>query len=147
MRNGCLRNKRVKSASLAALLGMLACCAVAAQGVDFVLDDLDGNQRRLSEFRGKWVLVNYWATWCPPCLEEMPELEMFHNRHKARDAVVLGVKMEPIEIGRLKAFVEEPGLPTSYLVSPQGEVVARQVGAVTAEMLEAFLEQRSGGQK
>jgi thiol-disulfide isomerase/thioredoxin len=168
MRNGCLRNKRVKSASLAALLGMLACCAVAAQGVDFVLDDLDGNQRRLSEFRGKWVLVNYWATWCPPCLEEMPELEMFHNRHKARDAVVLGVNMEQIEIGRLKAFVEEqfvsypillseprrstelgevPGLPTSYLVSPQGEVVARQVGAVTAEMLEAFLEQRSGGQK
>ena len=106
------------------------------------------------------MLVNYWATWCPPCREELPELEMFHNSHKDKDAVVLGVNMESISSERLKAFVEEqflsyptlkskpatsselggiPGLPTSYLVSPKGEVIARQVGPVTAAMIERFI--------
>lgn len=134
-----------------------------AEPVDFSLSDLDGRQRHLSEFRGKWVLVNYWATWCPPCIEELSELEMFHNSHKEKDAVVVGVNMEDIPPERLRAFVDEqfisfpilrsgpavetplgpiPGLPTSYLVSPEGEVVARQVGRVEAEMVESFIEKQ-----
>ena len=55
---------------------------VAADPVDFELPGLDGKTYRLSEYRGKWVLVNYWATWCPPCREELPELEIFYNNHK-----------------------------------------------------------------
>ncbi len=132
----------------------------AAEPVDFRLDGLDGREHRLSDYRGKWVVVNYWATWCPPCLEEMPELEIFHNTHR-ESALVLGVNMETIERDALRAFVEEqfvsypilldtprprtelgaiPGMPTTYLVSPAGEVVARQVGTVTREMLERFIE-------
>lgn len=132
-----------------------------AEAVDFNLKGVDGKDYSLSDYRGKWVLVNYWATWCPPCLEELPELEVFHDKHKDTDAVVLGVNMERIAAEPLKAFVEEqflsfpilhidpvprtelgriPGLPTSYLVSPEGEVVARQVGPLTAEMLEGFIE-------
>jgi peroxiredoxin len=131
-----------------------------AEPVDFTLPDLDGKQRHLSEFRGKWVLVNYWATWCPPCLEELPELEVFHDNHKEKDAVVVGVNMEQIEPEKLRAFVEEqflsypilrsgparktqlgavPALPTSYLVSPEGEVMARQVGPVNGSMIETFI--------
>lgn len=156
----CLPTKPILKV-LTALLCLLLPAAAVAESVDFSLVDLQGKQRRLSEFRGKWVLVNYWATWCPPCLEEMSELELFHNNHKSTDAVVLGVNMEQIELQRLKAFVEEqfvsypilrsvprratelggvPGLPTSYMVSPDGRVVARQVGAVTAEMLEQFIQ-------
>ena len=137
--------------------------AALAEPVDFSLVDLEGKQRQLSEFRGKWVLVNYWATWCPPCIEELSELEIFHNRYQEKDAMVIGVNMENIPRDRLRAFVDEqflsfpilrsepavetplgpiPGLPTSYLVSPQGEVVARQVGPLEAEMVENFIAKR-----
>jgi thiol-disulfide isomerase/thioredoxin len=132
-----------------------------AETVDFDLLGLDGKRYRLSDYRGKWVLVNYWATWCPPCREELPELEVFHNNHKDTDAVVLGIAMERIEKPRLKAFVDEqflsypilitepaartelgrvPGLPTSFLVNPEGELVARQVGPLTMEDIEGFID-------
>ncbi|MEW8398967.1 MAG: TlpA disulfide reductase family protein [Candidatus Thiodiazotropha sp.] len=135
--------------------------SAAAETVDFELPGLDGKRYRLSDYRGKWVLVNYWATWCPPCREELPELEVFHNNHKDTDAVVLGVAMERIEMPRLKAFVDEqflsypiliakpaartelgrvPGLPTSFLVNPEGKLVARQVGPLTLEDLESFID-------
>jgi len=138
----------------------LCTLSVAAEPVDFSLPGLDGKTYSLSDFRGKWVLVNYWATWCPPCLEELPELEIFHNNHKDLDAVVIGVAMERIKEERLRQFLEKqfisypilmskpvarselgkiPGLPTSFLVNPAGEVVARQVGPVTASDIEKFI--------
>lgn len=129
---------------------------------DFTLPDLDGKQHSLSDYAGKWVLVNYWATWCPPCLEELPELEIFHTQSDGK-AVVLGVNMEDIDKKALKNFVDDqflsfpiliastqlpanqrlgniPGLPTSYLVSPQGKIVARQVGPVTLDAIRGFIE-------
>ena len=133
----------------------------AADPVDFELPGLDGKTHRLSDYRGKWVLVNYWATWCPPCREELPELEVFYNNHKDSDAIVIGVAMENIKLERLQKFVDNqflsfpilvtepaartelgriPGLPTSFLIDPDGEVVARQVGPVTAEDVEQFIE-------
>jgi peroxiredoxin len=139
------------------------CCLsqlALAEPVDFELEGLDGKTYRLSDYRGKWVLVNYWATWCPPCREELPELEVFYVNHKDKDAVVLGVAMERIKKERLQKFVDEqflsypilmtkpaastelgrvPGLPTSYLIDPQGELAARQVGPVTLKDLEAFI--------
>jgi peroxiredoxin len=132
-----------------------------AETVDFELLGLDGKNYRLSDYRGKWVLVNYWATWCPPCREELPELEVFHSNHKDKDAVVLGVAMERIDTPRLKAFVDEqflsypiliaqpaartelgrvPGLPTSFLINPEGELVARQVGPLTMKDIESFID-------
>lgn len=141
----------------------LAMCSfsVVAEPVDFELPGLDGKTHRLADFRGKWVLVNYWATWCPPCREELPELEIFYNNHKDDDAVVIGVAMESIKLERLQKFVDKqflsfpillsepaartelggiPGLPTSFLIDPTGEVVARQVGPVTAQDVEQFIQ-------
>lgn len=134
----------------------------AAGAAEFMLSDMDGRQHRLSDYRGKWVLVNYWATWCPPCLEELPELEVFHS-NSAGSAVVLGVNMEDIEPESLRAFVDEQflsfpillagaspnaaqrvgpvnALPTSYLISPGGKVVARQEGTVTAAGIRKFIQ-------
>lgn len=145
---------------VAGVLALAAMTAQAAQPVDFELLDLDGKEVRLSDFRGKWVLVNYWATWCPPCLEELPELESFYNKHKDERAVVLGINMEDIGTESLRQFVEEQflsypilrgasvmpgvlgpvsGLPTSYLVSPRGEVVAQQTGPVTERAISKFI--------
>lgn len=141
------------------LLSLLLLTGVAVANPDFTLLDIHGKQHRLSDYRGKWVVINYWATWCPPCMEEIPELVDFHDRHKDRDAVVLGVNMEQLAPDRLRQFVEEnfvsypvlpgspsmdtvgpiQGLPTTYLVGPDGRLVARQVGGVTAAGIEAFI--------
>lgn len=142
------------------LFALLLITAGAIADPDFTLQDIDGKQHRLSDYRGKWVVVNYWATWCPPCREEIPELVEFHERHKDHDAVVLGINMEQVAIEDLRQFVEENfisypvlpgssamatvgpvrGLPTTYLVAPDGRLVARQVGGVTAAGIESFIE-------
>jgi thiol-disulfide isomerase/thioredoxin len=134
----------------------------SASSDHFRLLDLDGREHRLSDYRGQWVLVNYWATWCPPCLKELPELESFH-RDADGAAVVLAVNMENIGEAALRQFVElrnlsfpilpaggnpgpsglvgpVDGLPTSYLITPRGAVVARQVGKVTADGIAQFIE-------
>lgn len=134
------------------------------QGPAFKLQGIDGKSHQLSDHQGKWVVVNYWATWCPPCLEEIPELVDFHERHKDTDAVVLGVNYEDKGITELSAFADEylisypillgepgsgknigtiPGLPTTYVISPTGEMVARQVGPLTAQMLEDFIAEHN----
>ena len=151
---------RLPSSLLFALSFSVCVSIFAAETTDFEMRDLQGNKHRLVDYRGKWVVVNYWATWCPPCIEEIAELELFHTAHKDTDAVVLGVNMEDISIERLKRFVDEQfisypilrsklrvrtplgpvtGLPTTYLVSPQGKTVARRVGPVTVAVLEAYL--------
>lgn len=131
-----------------------------AHGTEMELPRLGGGSDQLSDYQGKWVVVNYWATWCPPCREEMPELQAFHDQHKDTDGVVLGINTEVLGHDAIKAFLEDyfitypnyvagptsesvlggiPGLPTTFLVSPSGSVEARQVGPVTLEMIENFI--------
>ena len=136
---------------------------VFADPVDFTLNDIDGKPRSLSDFRGKWVIVNYWATWCPPCLDEIPDLVEFHEKHKDKDAVVLGINFEETDPEQLLEFVDQHfmnypvlsmdpvpvtplgpvlGLPTTYIISPTGERIARQEGPVTGAAIEAYLERK-----
>ena len=142
-------------------LFLLSTAVLAAE--DFVLPDIHGVTHRLSDYRGKWVLVNYWATWCSPCLEEIPDLEEFHTRHQGKDVVVLGVDMEDIDLKTLREFVDEHfitypilignsrdesplgpirGLPTSYLISPEGEIAATHLGKVSGEAIEGYINRK-----
>ena len=135
---------------------------VFAETPDFALPDLNGKLHHLSDYRGKWVVVNYWATWCPPCLEEIPELEAFHTAHHARDAIVIGVNYEDSDPVELKSFVAENmmtypilqadlsrqpvfgrlfGLPTSFIVSPEGKLVETKTGTVSKAFLEQIINQ------
>lgn len=130
---------------------------------DFSLPDLEGNPHTLDEYRGKWIIINYWATNCAPCLKEIPELEDFHRRHQEKDAVVLGVNYEDIKLSWLKDFIQSVKmsypvllakensvtpfgsiimLPTTVIVSPEGRLMGLQRGAVTAEMLDKYIEQQ-----
>lgn len=129
---------------------------------DFALPDLAGKMHHLSDYRGKWVIVNYWATWCPPCLDEIPELVDFHNAHQNRDAVVVGINYEDSDPAYLKSFVDENmisypilranltrppvfgrlfGLPTTFIVSPEGQLVQTRTGSVTKAFLEDAIAQ------
>ncbi|TNC96942.1 MAG: alkyl hydroperoxide reductase/Thiol specific antioxidant/Mal allergen [Gallionellaceae bacterium] len=147
------------------LLGvaLLMCCAALATAQPFEFKDMQGNAQRLNDYRGKWVLVNFWATWCPPCLEEVPDLVALHEAHKKTDLVVIGVALDSTEKS-VKAFVakrnvtypivlgdydmaEQVGqievLPTSYLYNPQGELVSYQEGLLSRESVESYIKSKA----
>lgn len=120
---------------------------------------LDGETFRLSSLKGRWVLVNYFATWCVPCQREHPELVEFHERHdRIGDATVVSVVFDddPDEVarffdreggdwpvvnddGRVALSYGVAGIPESYLVDPDGFVVAKITGGVTADGLDGLL--------
>lgn len=136
--------------------------AIALAGsIEFSSKDLVGKEHRLSDYEGKWIIVNYWATWCPPCLDEIPELVEFHEKHAKTNAVVLGVNYENVDDSYLQKFVDEYlisypvlkadlnrtppfgrvlGLPTTFVISPDGRLVETRVGAVNLEWLESVIK-------
>ncbi len=137
----------------------LALFAMAATAAAFELVDSKGQTHRLSQYKGKWVLVNFWATWCPPCLAEIPDLIALH-KNKKNKLVVLGVAMDyrepqevvqfagqqkipyPIILGDRKIAAQMgpvDGLPTTYLYNPQGKMVAYNVGALTRQAVESYI--------
>ena len=148
------------------MLALLALSPIShAQGPSFALPDMDGRPVRLADFRGRWVIVNFWATWCTPCLLEMPELQAFHEQHHER-ATVIGINFEDISPSEIRAFVkrlaitfpivlsggnslsgfELKGLPTTFLISPAGELADTHLGTVNAAMLvERLAELESAG--
>lgn len=134
---------------------------VYSAGIEFSSTDLSGKVHRLSDYKGKWVVVNYWATWCPPCLDEIPELVEFHDKHSKSDAVVLGVNYENVDDDYLKTFLDEffvsypilkadltrpppfgrvYGLPTTFVISPDGKLVETRTGGVDMKWLEAVIK-------
>ncbi|MEY3651017.1 MAG: hypothetical protein RLZZ351_382, partial [Pseudomonadota bacterium] len=72
-----------------------------------VLKDMAGKEHRLSSYQGKWVLINYWATWCPPCLEEVPDLVALYDEHKGKDLVVIGVAVDYKNEQEVARFVDD----------------------------------------
>lgn len=122
---------------------------------DFELETLDGEIVKLSDFRGERVMVNFWATWCPPCRAEMPDIEKFYED---TDIVVLGVNLFDTEssVTTVKDFAEEYGLtfpilldahsdvatlyqiqpiPTSYMIDSNGKISNMAFGALTYELM------------
>lgn len=120
---------------------------------------LDGKTFDLAAQRGRWVIVNYWATWCGPCIKEMPAISHFVATHK--NVVAIGLAYEDSEPADIKAFLakhpvvypiaqvtldkplkdfDEPhGLPTTYLISPDGRVARHIVGPVTEASLAELI--------
>ena len=119
----------VKIAAVTAAIGIaLAGLALwgrgrtAAMAPDFAVPDLAGQAVRLSAYRGQVVLVNLWATWCPPCREEMPSMEKLHETLKDRGFVLLAVSQDEGGIEGVRQFVDQMKLTFRVLVDPDGEV-------------------------
>ncbi|GJL74882.1 MAG: hypothetical protein NMNS02_09880 [Nitrosomonas sp.] len=127
----------------------------------FQFQDTDGKIHTLADYKGRWVIINFWATWCPPCLEEIPELIALYEDRK--DIMVIGVAMEFSDPKVVMAFVEKMSisyptvlgsrriasqldeismLPSTYFFDPAGKPAARKLGIVTRESIESFINTR-----
>lgn len=137
------------------------CAQQTVYADDWNLKDKDGVHHKLSEQKGKWVLVNFWAPWCPPCLQEMPDLVAVQQQHK--DLLVIGIAVMyknrkevtdlltreaityPVVLGDEDIAADFGGLrgmPTSFLYSPSGKLIGSHDGPLTQNEIEQALVQK-----
>lgn len=135
---------------------------------NFVLNDLEGNPVSLTDFRGRPVIVNFWASWCAPCKVEMPELQAAYEEYEDDGLVILALNQdEPAGTAR-DFFYEEMELtftplldehnvvsglyssldvlPMTYFIDREGVVTAVQLGPVTSEQIDDYMKQVAAGQ-
>jgi len=108
---------------------------------DFSLVDLSGKRVALTEFRGQFVLLNFWATWCPPCLEEMPSMDLLYQRLRDRGFVVIAISSDKEGAPVVGSFVDKLGTSFPILLDPDGQV-SRAYGAKNLPV--SFLLDRDG---
>ena len=144
-----------------ALLFMLCACD---SNKDFSL--LNGQQKNLSDYQGRWVVINFWAEWCPPCLEEIPELNLLAQENDEID--VIGVSFDKLSNEELAALVKkldiqypvvatEPmpylpmkrpeSLPASFIITPGGEVMGPLLGKIDRHKITGLIEKIKSAQK
>lgn len=123
------------------------------KAIDFKLKDLNGKNVSLSDFKGKKVLLNFWATWCPPCRAEMPDIEKLYQENKDSDLVILGVNLGE-DTQTVKSYIDKNkynfnilldsdqavaikynivSIPTSFFIDKEGNIIYKKVGAMSIE--------------
>jgi cytochrome c biogenesis protein CcmG/thiol:disulfide interchange protein DsbE len=149
---------------IALILPILFLCALThAQSIqpqkapNFSLKSFDGKIVELSKLKGKVVVVNFWATWCPPCRAEIPDFIKVYDTYKSKGFEIVGIALDEDGWEKVKPFVDKnkisypivlgtaevvqqyggiEGIPTTFIVDKKGNVVERQVGMLTKGMLE-----------
>jgi len=146
------------------LLFALLWIGAASAAENFTVTDAEGKSHSLAGYHGKWLIVNFWATWCPPCLEEIPDLVAIKEARK--DVEVIGIAMEfqdakqvvqfadgmfvnyPIVLGDRKvseSIGRVDGLPTTFIYDPQGKLAERHVGKITRKQIERIIGGKKAG--
>lgn len=127
----------------------------------FDLVDTSGKRHRLADYQGRWVVLNFWATWCVPCIQEIPEIAAFRKEHK--DVAVIGVAIDAEDAAKTKQFAAKAGLdyplvlsddrvekqlgsvkalPTTRIYDPTGKLVYDKPGRVDRKFLEATTQRQ-----
>jgi peroxiredoxin len=131
---------------------------IGKKAPDFELENLQGNTVKLSDFRGKKVILNFWATWCPPCKEEMPDMEEFYKK-AGEDVIILAVNIDPQY--NVSKFIKEVGItfpvlldkkdtvnnmyqvitiPTTYFIDEKGIIRKKYLSAMNKEIILEYLK-------
>ncbi|WP_238881521.1 TlpA disulfide reductase family protein [Clostridium sp. YIM B02551] len=129
------------------------------KALDFKLKDMSGKEVSLSDFKGKNVLINFWATWCPPCKAEMPDIERLYEENKNSDLVILAVNLGE-DKETVKSFMDKnnykfqvlldsnqdvavkydiSSIPTSFFVNKDGVIVQKRVGEMNLEEMRNYV--------
>lgn len=128
---------------------------------DFTLTDLDGNEVTLSQFRGeKNVYLNFWASWCGPCRQEMPDIDEVYKEYKDKDLVVLTINVGESS-GTVQEYIDANGfsfpvlldtdqrvsrqykvssIPVSYFINKEGKIMTQRIGLLTKEQMLSYIE-------
>jgi len=146
--------------SLGLFFAILSTSVIADTISQFVLKDTAGIKHQLSDYKGRWVLVNYWATWCPPCLEEVPDLVNLYDSRRKKDLMVIGVAFDyknfkevsdyvddmlmsyPIVLGNEEVIAQvgpADVLPTTYIYNPKGLLIQVKHGLITRQYIENII--------
>lgn len=134
--------------------------AIKTKAIDFKLKDLDGKELSLSDLKGKKVFLNFWATWCPPCKAEMPEIEKLYAETKDTDLVIVAIEIgEPLST--VKSFIDSnkysfkvlldsdqsvaskyniASIPTSYFIDANGNIISQNVGAMNIDKMKTYIK-------
>jgi len=145
------------------ILMMLLSISLPVTAIDYQLPDMQGTNQSLTQYRGKWLVVNFWASWCRSCRKEFAELASLHEAYKEKDIVIVGINHEDISLPQLRAFVKDhnipyqilsskpdlitplgkvPALPTTYIIDPKGKIIAGEVGVISRENLESYISKQ-----
>jgi peroxiredoxin len=133
-------------------------CKADKANLSFTVKDMNGADVRLADYKGKVILINFWATWCAPCKVEIPAFIELYDRYKDKGLVILGISGDddaptlrsfaaemkinyPMLVGRdqeqlLDAYGPLYGYPTSYIVGRDGAICGRHIGPATKEQFE-----------
>lgn len=140
-------------------IAVVAALASPARAETFDLVDTAGKPQRLVDFKGRWVVLNFWATWCVPCIQEIPDIAAFRRDH--RDVVVIGVAVDAEDEAKVRAFARKVGhdyplvlsndavekqlgapkaLPTTRIYDPSGKLVYDKPSRVDRKLLESLTQ-------
>ena len=146
---------------LSLCLASLTACQARDPAKHAVLQELNGATINFAELKGKWVIINYWASWCHPCNDEIPELNAFYEKNKDKDVMVIGVNYDNVDPTQLKKIIaaegitypnlsndprltlglgDIPGLPATYVFGPDGKLKDKLFGQQTRESLQQAIQ-------
>ena len=147
----------MRCSRLARAFALAAAIFSASAAQAFELTDTSGRTHRLADYKGRWIVVNFWATWCVPCVQEIPEIAAFRRDHG--DVVVIGVAIDAQDAEKTRAFAKKVGhdyplvlsddaverqlgapkaLPTTRIYDPTGKVIYDKPSRVDRKMLESL---------
>lgn len=133
---------------------------VVSWSIDLELTDYDGKTHNLSELKGNWLVINYWATWCPPCLKEIPMLSDYHEEHQNvkvfgihfeqdvsdeqlndfKDTFLISYPLIPINKNVVRELGMAYALPMTVFISPEGDIVKKYTGLLTEKFLNRVIK-------